>query len=171
MELSTEFLNRVIEREGGYVDHPQDRGGPTKYGITQKTLSAFWGSQASAEDVEQITQRLARMIYDLMFWKQPGFDKLDCDENLAELLFDTGVNHGTVMAVTLVQRVVGVNDDGILGPITRRAVNTYGFRKLFIDLLATRIEFYGRIVQGDSSQAVFITGWLRRMNHFLQLLM
>lgn len=57
-----EIIEGIIHKEGGYVNHPNDRGGPTKYGVTQKTLSRYYGYQASIEDVKISTNR-SHMIF------------------------------------------------------------------------------------------------------------
>ena len=173
MDITKEIIDRVLEREGGFTNNPLDRGGPTKFGITRVTLENYLGEEPgfiTEQDVEDLDEDLARDIYRDDYWYGPGFDTLDVDERLLELIFDTGVNHGTFKAIRLLQKVLGVDRDGVIGPVTRAAVTDRPYRELFVALLSARIELYGKIVQNDESQRVFIVGWLRRMNGFLKLL-
>ena len=73
---SDQILDDVIRREGSYVHDPQDRGGPTKYGITQRTLRAWRGQAVTAEDVRQVTRDEARAIYRRRYVDDPGFARL-----------------------------------------------------------------------------------------------
>jgi lysozyme family protein len=65
------MIHDVIRREGGFVDHPADRGGPTKFGITQKTLSRALGRQATTEDVRRLTREIAAEIYRRTYYTNP----------------------------------------------------------------------------------------------------
>ena len=58
------IIKEIIRREGGYVNHPNDRGGPTKYGVTHKTLSRYLKREASIEDVKHMTEETAYEIYE-----------------------------------------------------------------------------------------------------------
>ena len=71
-----EIIEGIIHKEGGYVNHPNDRGGPTKYGVTQKTLSRYYGYQASIEDVKNLDKSVAYDIYERYYYRVPGIDKI-----------------------------------------------------------------------------------------------
>jgi lysozyme family protein len=66
-----------MQKEGGYVHHKADRGGPTNMGVTQKTLSTYLGRPASVEDVKNVNRDTARDIFHTMYWQPMGADKLD----------------------------------------------------------------------------------------------
>jgi len=171
MSIPVRFLDHVIEREGGYVDHPADRGGPTKYGITLPTLQR-WRLSPGLEksSVEALQQAEARDIYERLYWINPGFNKLGTSEWFQELLFDAAVNHGVGGAVRMLQRTVNVAADGVIGPQTRGAVRIYPEREMYLGMLSERYELYARLVANDPSQGAFILGWVRRLEHFLKKL-
>jgi lysozyme family protein len=84
-------IEALIEREGGYVNHPADRGGPTNFGITEQVARAF----GYTGEMRHMSRDLARMIYRQRYWKQPRFDQVFLVfPRVAEELFDTGVNMG-----------------------------------------------------------------------------
>lgn len=170
--LPREFLDNVIDREGGYVDHPSDRGGPTKYGITLKTLRMHRDNPTlTRDDVRELTASEAREIYEDVYWFDSGLSDLPVTTNLSELLFDMAVNHGPGRTIKILQRVLGVREDGDIGPVTRQAMQDYNKCDLFLNVVRERILFYGRIVRNDLTQGAFISGWLNRTDHFLGMLL
>jgi len=160
------ILDDIIRREGGFVDHPDDKGGPTKFGITQKTLSIHLGHPATRDDVLNLSEMQARMIYDDMYIQKPGFDRIRC-EQLRGLLVDCAVNHGPHRAVCWLQQVAAVHVDGIIGPHTTSVVNGINAGTLYLRIVATRARFYGEIITSKPSQAVFASGWMNRLSEFI----
>lgn len=156
----------MIAREGGFVDHPADRGGPTKFGVTQATLAAWRGRPVTREQVRDLPVEDARAIYLDRYVRQPGYDRIE-DERLREHVVDAAVLHGPARATRWLQEVAGVKADGILGPVTARAVNRLPADVIGRRFAVHRIRFLGRLVTGDPSQAVFCAGWLNRATHFL----
>ncbi len=166
-----DLIRRVIEREGGYVNHPRDRGGPTNFGITQHTLAAWRGRAVTAEDVETVTRAEAEEIYRDLYWSSPRFDTISSLHPLiVEMLFDAAVNHGPSASVKMFQRACGVHDDGVIGPKTRAAALRHASRSLAANLIAQRVIEYGRIVTANPTQAAFAHGWARRAAEFIEKL-
>jgi len=161
------MLGQILRREGGYVDHPADRGGPTNFGITQATLAAWRGGTVTAADVSTLTENEARSIYTKRYWHDPGFDRVP-GEDLQALLFDAAVNHGPKQAVRLLQAAVGVEQDGVIGPDTLAAVPRMDQRRVAIRVIAARIRLFGRIISNDHSQAVFAAGWANRIAELIE---
>ena len=155
------ILTDVLRREGGYVNHPNDRQGPTNFGITQATLSAWRGTAATAADVSTLTEGEARSIYTKRYWQEPGFDKVPGEE-LQAVLFDCAVNHGAPRAIRMLQAALGIKEDGIMGPVTLAALPHLDPRKVALKVLAQRVRFFGSIISHNHSQAVFASGWLNR---------
>jgi lysozyme family protein len=174
-----DLITEMIEREGReYSNRAADRGGPTKFGVTQKTLSIWRRRPVSALEVEALEEWEARKIYEARYLLEPGLHKI-ADPYVLSLAFDIGVNHGTHRAVQWLQHIVGVDEDGDFGPRTELAVNTYEPVRLFQHLLARRIEFVGAIIAHDPElkrakdmglnlQAENALGWARRTASFLE---
>jgi lysozyme family protein len=169
-----ELIKDVLDKEGGYVDHPADRGGPTKFGITQATLSKFLERAVTVEDVKQLEPATAYDIYELRYYRAPRIDKLP--EPIQPFVFDCAVNHGPRRAIRFVQKVC--NDagcgqlavDGLMGPKTKAVADScYETLKewMLVALVQERQMFYANIVANDASQSVFLKGWMARARSFL----
>ena len=124
----TDAIDDIIRVEGGYVNDPVDKGGPTKYGITQKTLSQYLGRQASIDDVKNLTKETAREIYERHYLTGPRINTLPSP--IKEQILDIGVNSGPKTAIKMLQRVLNaagfgpVTVDGVIGPMTRKVTET-----------------------------------------------
>ena len=164
------MIDNLIEREGGYVDHPADSGGPTKYGITQKTLGLYRGKEVTAKDVKNLDIYEARRIYYENYWIKPQFASLSLGFVNNEILFDTAVHQGPRSAVKMLQRAVGATPDGILGPVTRASVLGWDEKVLAAKMISVRLRTIGRLVTRKPSQAVFAAGWCKRLSEFVELI-
>ncbi|GAB4511267.1 MAG: N-acetylmuramidase [Roseibium sp.] len=168
------MLDELLAREGGYVHHPADRGGPTRFGITQATLSQWLGRRAGIDEVRQLDEETAREIYLARYLAGPRIDTLPPE--IVPQMFDMAVNHGPRRAVRILQQVLGlagwrVDIDGVVGPETRKAA--FEARDQMGPLLTNaiaeeRANFYRRLVVTDPSQRVFLSGWLARAESFKQ---
>src|SRR3990170_1554728 len=138
------LIGEILEREGGFVDHADDRGGPTNMGITLATLREWRGRETSAEDVRLLSEDEARAIYRDRYVVRPGFAAVP--EPLRSLLVDSGVNHGTVRASRWLQEALAVTVDGIVGPETEGALAVCDLPRIYRKVLAARIRGYGRII-------------------------
>jgi lysozyme family protein len=162
-----DVIDDIIRREGGYVDHPADRGGPTKYGITQATLSAWRGRPVTPDDVEALTVEEARRIYRTLYIDKPGFAALP--EPLRGLMVDTAVHSGVKTAVRLLQKALGGPAmDGVLGPVTMAAVQDTNHAWLYRKMLAERIRYLGEVITVRQANAVFAKGWMARVAEFVE---
>ena len=134
-----QIIDDLIEREGGYVHDPADRGGPTKHGITQRALRAWRGHAVTADDVRHLTEEEARAIYHRRYVSEPGFTTLP--DPLRAQVVDDGVMSGPRQAVRDLQRAIGcVQVDGVLGPKTRRALARQGHRVVHARLIQERTK-------------------------------
>lgn len=150
-------LSHVLEYEGGYVDHPSDPGGATNMGITRQTLFEWRGQPVSKEDVRRLTRKEAGDIYKARYWDKVQGD--EWPEGIAFMLFDAAVNHGPARAVIFAQEAVRVSADGVLGPITKRALLNAEIRDTMIEMAARRMAFYAQI----RTFPTFGLGWSRRL--------
>lgn len=163
-----DIIAGILEREGStYTDHPQDRGGPTKYGITQATLTSYRGTNVTPEDVKALTEYEARAIYRKRYLSGPGFDRLE-PLALRTVMVDFGVNSGPATATRALQKALGVAVDGVCGPDTIQAAAQQDGKRLAVLVCANRIRFLGRLITGDPAQAVFAAGWLNRVADLIQ---
>ncbi|MBK1725689.1 glycoside hydrolase family 108 protein [Halorhodospira neutriphila] len=160
------IIDHIIEREGGFVHDPDDRGGATRYGVTRETLSEYRGEPASVEDVRQLTEAEARQIYRKWYVEGPGYDAVE-DGALRALLVDSAVQHGPSRATRWLQRAAGAKADGVFGPQTAEAVSSRPADQLYAGVLRRRAEAYGQLITEDPSQARFAHGWMRRLGEFI----
>jgi lysozyme family protein len=169
-----QMIDDVIRREGGYVDHPADRGGPTKYGITQAAMDAYTREHGFPPVVARLIHEAdAHQIYKVSYYRQPGIDKLPPD--IQPFVFDSAVNHGAPQAIKFVQqgcnlfRTNRIAVDGICGPATQSAAESaYSIHRdefLYV-MLSLRLDFYKQIVEHDPSQYAFWDGWMNRLDEF-----
>jgi lysozyme family protein len=174
MTVSVEtMIEDVIRREGGFVDHPADRGGPTKFGITQAALSRQLGRPATRAEVEALGLEQARQIYRRDYYCGPRIDRLPA--RIQPFMFDSAVNHGPRRAIGFLQQVCNqagfgqLAVDGVCGPNTLRAAHDAAIAMkawLVAALVEERRAFYQATVEADPSQAVFLEGWLNRLAEF-----
>lgn len=157
-------LHLMFGHEGGYVNAKTDRGGPTKYGITHKTLAAHRGVKSvTAAQVKAMTLAEAEAIYRKSYWVQSGGDVLPVGLDYAA--FDFGVNSGPGTAVRILQRVVGATQDGEIGKQTLAAVNGYpgGIVKLIRAYCAARMDYLEGLTNPKTGFPVNGRGWTIRV--------
>lgn len=168
-----QMIENIIRREGGFVNHPLDRGGATNFGITQQALSLYLGRAASVQEVRGTSRDLARTIYEQNYFLKPGVQRLP--ERIQAFVFDSAVNHGPRRAIRFVQHACNdagfgpIDMDGLIGAQTIRAAASAdeSMKEAFLQaLVKRRRDFYYRIVEKDPSQEVFLLGWLNRMKEF-----
>jgi len=169
------LLDEMIEREGGYVNHPADRGGPTNFGITEQVARAYGFNL----DMRLMKRDQAKAIYRERYWKRPGFERVaQRYPRLAAELFDTGVNMGPKKPAEFLQRVLNVSNrrgadypdipvDGDIGPMTLAALDQFKARRgpngeqaLLKGCDALQGARYIEIAERNPSQEVFVIGWL-----------
>ena len=164
--MQTDIIGAIIAREGGFVDRPEDRGGPTKYGVTLTTLQRWRQRPCSMSDIQTLTEPEARQILTELFLIQPGFHQI-ADQSLRAFATDWGVNSGPSIAIKSLQDSVRVTVDGNLGAQSIKAVNATDPRTLFLKLFSARLKFIGHLISHQPTQAVFAEGWLTRLADFL----
>lgn len=164
------LAGKLLHLEGGFVDHPKDRGGATKYGVILNTWKEYGydkdqDGDIDVEDLRIITHKDAKMIAKKIFWDYFKADRIR-NQSIAELIVDWGYNSGRVTAARRVQRILKVNADGIFGPLTIEAINRANQTKLFEAIKNDRKEFIEYLVKSDPGQIVFYRGWMNRVNSF-----
>ena len=171
-----DLIDELIEREGGFVSHPADRGGPTRFGITEAVARAHGYAGAMAE----FPRDEAAAIYRRLYWLRPRFDQVaERAPRVAAELFDTGANMGPAVAATFLQRALtalnrGGKDypdlvpDGRVGPATLAALDAFleargkkgGETVMLRALEALQGERYLRLAEKRPANEAFLYGWL-----------
>jgi lysozyme family protein len=175
-----EIIAAIIKREGGYVNHPNDKGGPTCYGITAMSYTEYFsrpGSNITREKalagIISMSPQLAEKIYYTLYYIRPKIDALP--DMIRPFVLDTAVNHGRRGAVKILQQSL-INagyshdiPDGIIGERTikaaTKAIDNLG-KNFIIYLIEARITAYKTIIAKDPTQAVFEEGWIARAKSF-----
>lgn len=169
------LIEEVIAREGGYVNHPADRGGATNWGITE----AVARRQGYMGDMRSLPRSEAAAIYKRIYWLAPRFaDVAAIAPRLAAELFDTGINMGTGTATGFLQRSLNaLNREGAdypdlkvdrqIGPGTLAALKAFlakrgaqGEGVLLKAVEALQGAHYLNIAEERQSQEAFVYGWL-----------
>jgi lysozyme family protein len=171
-----ELVDALIEREGGYVNHLADKGGPTCFGITEAVARAH----GYAGPIRQLPRPEAVAIYKRLYWLRPGFDQVASKSvRIAAELFDAGVNMGPAVAATFLQRALTALNrngsdypdlvpDGRIGDQTLAALDAFlakrgtksGETVLMRALEALQGERYLRLAERRPANEAFLYGWL-----------
>jgi lysozyme family protein len=169
-----ELIDGLIEREGGYVNHPSDRGGPTCFGITEAVARAHGYAGAMAD----LPRDEASAIYRRIYWLRPRFDQVaEHAPRVAAELFDTGANMGPAVAATFLQRALTALNragkdypdlvpDGQVGRATLAALDAFlsargkkgGETVLLRALEALQGERYLRLAEKRPANEAFLYG-------------
>lgn len=179
-----ELIDGLIDREGGYVNNPADKGGPTNFGITEAVARA----QGYSGPMQSLPRDEAVDIYKRLYWLRPRLDEVAAhSEAVAAELFDTGVNMGPAVAVTFLQRALTALNrngqdypdlvpDGRIGPATLSALDSFlkvrggspdsqpgaadGETVLLRAIEALQGERYIRLAEIRPANEAFLYGWL-----------
>lgn len=152
--LPKDIFNFVImDLEGGSAisDAATDPGGLTKYGISQKAYPTL--------DIRSLTEEDARSIYDGTYWA--GIRGDDLPGPIALVAFDCAVNQGVATAIKLLQRALGVPQDGIIGQVTIMAARNTDMRKVVEQLAILRLRRY--LSMDNSVEEANERGWGTRL--------
>lgn len=163
----TKLVPHLLKWEGGWSNDPDDLGGATNKGVTFNTYKRYCRIRGKAMpsigDLRRLTDEEFTDILKTMFWDVCRADFIE-SQSVANIIVDWGWNSGTVTAVKHVQRVLGVEDDGVVGPVTLAAINSKSPLPLFGQIRSARIEYYHSIVDARPANTKFLRGWLNRVN-------
>ena len=174
-EKIDQLVDALIEREGGYVNNPADKGGPTCFGITEAVARA----NGYAGPMRQLPRDEAARIYTGLYWLRPRFDEVARrTERIGAEMFDTGVNMGPAVATTFLQRALTALNrngtdypdlvpDGRIGAQTLAALDAFFMKRgqtgetvLLRALEALQGERYLRLAERRPANEAFLYGWL-----------
>lgn len=168
-DFSKEYINEILNDnrfqqaikrtkciEGGYSNNKNDKGGETNYGISSKYYPN--------ENIKNMTPERASAIFYRDYWIKPKINLLP--DEIADIVFDNSVVQGQNTSIKLLQKALGIKDDGIIGPATLNAFNNANYltiKQNFINNVKSRIK---NITKQDASQKIFEKGWIRRSNTY-----
>lgn len=144
-----EAVGYIFILEGGETDDPRDRGGRTKFGIAK----AFFPDI----NFDAFTKADARVIYKTQYWNAMRIESLPPALRLP--IFDAGVNIGPGTAIRLLQRVLGVSEDGIVGEITLKALENRPHWDVIDAFQHERLLHYVSLADFNT----FGRGWVNRI--------
>lgn len=159
------FIHNIIRREGGYVDHPADKGGPTKYGITLANYRRWAKNpKATAGDLSQLSTDDAVEFY-RWYLSERKIDDLPLE--LLPLVLDMCTLHSPKGVDTILNRVSNFYDNSRpRGQVFHDLVEQFGPSTTEALVTLSRIAYFRGICNNDSSQRVFLLGWLNRCEEF-----
>lgn len=157
MNFDTAF-HRLLGHEGGFVDHPSDPGGATNWGVTQAVARA----NGYTGHMRDFPVDMAKAIYWRQYWVPIKAD--DLPPAIRYAVFDAAVNSGANQAVKWLQRAIGVNDDGVVGPQTMTFARAANPDFVIRRMLGQRLEFMSDL----KNWPTFGRGWARRVAEILQ---
>ncbi|TMP27188.1 secretion activator protein [Pseudoalteromonas rubra] len=148
----------ILHAEGGLNLTASDRGGLTKYGISQRAYPHI--------DIANLTMPGALRLYHRDYWRPMHGEQFDTGAAL--MLLDGAVQHGVPGMTYLLQRLTGAKPDGRFGPRTLKSAHALLPTKLVIALSLRRARKYARICAKDSSQQPNLDGWYNRLEHITE---
>ncbi len=150
MHTFPDCIAHVLAAEGGLVNDPKDPGGVTKFGISQRSYPTL--------DIRALSLDEAKAIYQRDYWDQIQGEALPAGLDL--LVLDHAVNAGPARAVRLLQHLVGVPEDGLMGPVTLAGVAIADPQDLIARFSELRLDFYRDL----PTWRHFGAGWSRRVH-------
>ena len=165
MAVFEQAFEKTMENEGGFVLHEVsgDSGGLTYAGIAENFHPEWpgWPLLKGGNTEDPKLTGMVRSFYKEKFWDRFGGDQVP-EQEIAESIFDFGVNAGLATSVKLAQRVIGVLPDGVIGPKSRKAMNDIDGETFKEKFAIAKIARYATIVNRNRTQGKFLLGWINR---------
>ena len=158
MKRSDIAIARILAHEGGYVNDPDDNGGPTNKGITLATYRRYIKRTGTIDDLKALTTAQATMVYKFQYWDAVQADSLPIGVDYA--VADYAVNSGPSRAAKALQGLLIVDRDGKIGPKTIAMAMMANPASLVDELTAQRMEF----LRGLHDWPKYGKGWTSRVN-------
>ena len=150
-------LSLVLKHEGGWSDHPSDPGGATMKGVTLASFRQYVKATGTKADLRKITDEQLATVYRRHYWD--AVHGAELPDGIDYAVFDFAVNSGPSRAAKYLQAVVGVTQDGRIGPATLKAVRSKASANVVNALCDKRMAF----LQDLSTWKTFGKGWTRRV--------
>lgn len=150
-------LSLVLKHEGGWSDHPADPGGATMKGVTLANFRRYVEPKATKDDLRKITDAQVAAVYRRFYWD--AVHGAELPDGVDYAVFDFAVNSGPARAAKYLQAVVGVVEDGRIGPATLKAVRAKMHATIIHELCDKRVAFLQRL----KAWPTFKNGWTARV--------
>lgn len=160
-------LQLVLQHEGGLEINASDSAGITNYGISLRFFKKRVKPDATEQDIRNLTVNDAAQLFERFFWDRQPFSDIN-SQKIANRVFDLHVNSG--QGVSLLQKAVNACTglhlvvDDMLGMKTIDATNALPEEDLYSHLIEQAQAYYASIVANNPKDAVFLKGWLARLN-------
>jgi len=152
-----EALKAIFKHEGGYVHHKLDPGGMTNLGVTKRVWEAWVGKAVGEKEMRALTPATVAPLYKKQYWDAVKADELPT--GLDYLMFDFAINAGPGRAIKTMQKAIGTNPDGAIGPKTMQALKDADQADLIAKFSMEKELFYKAL----PTFATFGKGWMRRV--------
>jgi lysozyme family protein len=150
-------MDALLKHEGGFINHPKDPGKMTNLGVTQAVWEEWVGHPVGEQEMRALTPEKVALMYKQKYWDKIRGDDLPSGVDMA--VFDCCVNSGPGRAAKMLQKVLGVTQDGAIGAQTLLKATTVDSSKLIADYNAERLAFLQALPTWDT----FGKGWGRRV--------
>lgn len=162
------FMDTLFKHEGGYVNDPDDKGGATNLGVTIGALKKFLGRDVAVEEVKNLKPEVAKEIYHKEYYNDTKINQLP--KELHAVVLDHAINAGPATAIRLLQRMIGAEADGHIGPETiekaTKLLEDRGVTETINSYVAKRKNYYQSVALSNPTQKKFLKGWLNRADSF-----
>lgn len=162
-------VNDLLLDEGGYVNHPNDPGGETKYGISKRSYPGV--------DIRNLTPEMARRIYYEDWWVPLGLENFP--DPLGAKMLNVSVNVGVRTGWKILQRALNsfplperLSVDGVYGRKTKRALDyvlqRFSSQQVTNKVAEYQVARYEWLARTYRKFRVFINGWRRRARRYVR---
>lgn len=166
-------VEKIFQLEGGYQAWTNDTGNynslghlvGTNWGISAPVYERWIGKPPTLLEMRNMPKQVAEEIYKARFWDRIQGSRIS-PQYLADIIMDGAVNHGVSRGVKLLQEVLGVYPDGIMGEITLAAIRRANPARLFEAYKQRRVAFYNSLAASNPAYRPFLDGWMNRINSF-----
>ena len=151
-------LDLVLKSEGGFVNNPKDPGGMTNLGVTATTWSNFKGRNTNEKEMRSLTRDDVAPLYEKKYWNACKCD--DLPSGIDYLVFDFAVNSGPGRSIKILQKALGIPEDGAIGPVTIQTIDVMDKTELINRFSNAKKQFYESL----PTFSTFGKGWLNRVD-------
>lgn len=163
----------ILQAEGGYVDDKDDMGGATNKGVTWKTWCSLFDASTTHDRFMIMSAEDWTFIFKNLYWNQIMGDQIN-SQKVADVIVDWAYNSGRHTASVDIQDILihifgeHLDEDGVFGAATIKAINEQDADKLFDDIIQKRLDFYNQICISHPTNQKFLQGWKNRITNLIK---